>query len=112
MNQNETITREDSLMRTGTTYKDIIEEKIAEWLDNIELLNQQAQKASADDKARLTWKTNQLRSAIETATLQLHELNNQENADNTLIIKDKILKIFDSIDKDLTVFDKKTPYML
>ncbi len=96
----------------SSTYKDIIEEKISEWQSSVEKLEEQAQKVSSDTQTKLNLKITQLKSAIETATLQLHELDKQEDTANTLMIKDKILKIFDSIDKDLTVFEDKTPYML
>ncbi len=96
----------------SSTYKDIIEEKISEWQSSVKKLEEQAQKASSDTQTKLNLKTTQLKSAIETATLQLHELDKQEDTSNTMMIKDKILKIFDAIDKDLTVFEDKTPYML
>lgn len=99
-------------MGSESTYMDIIEGKIAEWKDNIDLLKERAEKASADDKAQLTLKINKLSAAIETATLQLHELDNLEDSSNTLVTKDKILQIFESIDRDLIVSDEKTPFML
>lgn len=99
-------------MGSESTYMDIIESKIAEWKDNIDLLGKRAEKSSAENKAQLTTKINKLSSAIETATLQLHDLDNLEDRGNTLATKDKILEIFDSIDKDMIVTDEKTPFML
>ncbi len=96
----------------SSTYRDIIEDKIADWKSGIEKLEEHALKASSDTQVKLTWKITQLKAAIETATLQLRDLDSQENQANTVEIKDKILKIFDDIDKDLTVQDDKTPYML
>jgi hypothetical protein len=99
-------------MGSESTYLDIIEGKIAEWKENINLLKEGAEKASADDKEQSTLKINKLSSAIETATLQLHDLDKLEDSSNTLMVKDKILKIFDSIDRDLIVSEGKTPFML
>jgi hypothetical protein len=54
----------------------------------------------------------QLKSAIDTATVQLHTLDNQETVGNTMETKDKILQIFHSIDKDFTWNEEQTPFML
>ncbi len=93
-------------------YRDIIEDKIRDWKENIELLKQHAEKTPINSQPHFNWKITQLRSAIETATLQLHDLDSRENFTNTVMIKDEILRIFDSIDRDLTIFDEKTPFML
>jgi hypothetical protein len=94
------------------TYKDIIDEKIAEWRSGLKKLEEQAGKAPSDIKAKLNAKMEQLKSAIDTATVQLHNLDEQETIGNTMETKDKILKIFYSIDKDFTGYEDKTPYML
>ena len=99
-------------MGSESTYIDIIESKIAEWKEKIDLLKKRTEKASADDKEQLTLKINRLSSAVETAKFQLHDLDRLEDSSNTLMIKDKILKIFESIDKDLIISDEKTPFML
>lgn len=94
------------------TYRDIIDEKITEWQKGLLKLEEQADKAVADTKVKLTEKAEQLKSAIDAAAIQLRELDQQETVDNTLETKDKILKIFSSIDKDFPEFEGKTPFML
>ena len=94
------------------TYKDIIDDKIAEWQRSLKKLEEQAGKAPSDIKAKLNAKMEQLKSAIDTAIVQLHTLDEQETVSNTMETKDKILKIFYSIDKDFSGFEDKTPYML
>ena len=81
-------------MESESTYLGIIESKIAEWKEKIDLLKKRTEKASADDKEQLTLKINRLSSAVETAKFQLHDLDRLEDSSNTLMIKDKILKIF------------------
>jgi hypothetical protein len=54
----------------------------------------------------------QLKSAIDIATFQLHYLDEQETPGNTMETKDEILKIFDSIDKDFPEYEDKTPFMI
>jgi len=94
------------------TYKDIIDEKIAEWQRSLKKLEQQKEKASAEDKKLLTARAEKLTSAIDEAIVQLHNLDKNETAKNTMETKDKILKIFSSIDKDLIEYQEKTPFML
>jgi len=94
------------------TYKDIIDDKIAEWQSDLKKLEEQAGKATSDTKATLSAKTKQLRSAIDKAIVQLRSLDEQETVDNTMETKDKILKIFTSIDKDFIGFEDITPFML
>ncbi len=97
---------------SSSTYIDIIEDKIAEWKNGIKTLEKQAKNASSDTQVKLNSKIFKLKTAVETATLQLLDLDKQETQANTLEIKDKILAIFNDIDKDLTAYDDKTPYML
>ena len=94
------------------TYKDIIDDKIAEWQQGLQRLEQLAEKAASDTKAELRTKMAQLKSAIDTATVQLHTLDKQETVGNTMETKDKILQIFHSIDKDFTWNEEQTPFML
>ena len=94
------------------TYKDIIDEKVAEWQSGLKKLEEQSRKAPSDTKATLSGKTRQLRSAIDKAIVQLRSLDEQETVDNTMETKDKILKIFTSIDQDFIGFEDKTPFML
>lgn len=94
------------------TYKDIIDDKIVEWRRGLNNLEEQKEKAGAANKKQLSTKAEQLRTAIDAAIVQLHTLDEQETVENTMETKDKILKIFGSIDKGFTEYQKKTPFML
>jgi FtsZ-binding cell division protein ZapB len=94
------------------TYKDIIDDKVAEWQRDLQKLEERSKKASVDTRARLRMKIEQLKAAINTARFQLYTLDEQETADNTMETKDRILQIFDSIDRDFPWYDDKTPFMI
>jgi hypothetical protein len=94
------------------TYKDIIDDKIAEWQNSLRKLEDQVETATSESKVILSTKKQQLRSAIDTAIVQLRKLDEQETVANTMETKDKILKIFSSVDKDFTGLEDKTPFML
>lgn len=94
------------------TYKDIIDDKIFEWQRGLKKLEEQKEKATAANKKQLSAKAEQLKSAIDAAIVQLHDLDEQETVYNTMETKDKILTIFSSIDKGFTEYQKKTPFML
>ena len=96
----------------SSTYKDIIDEKITEWRTGLQQIEQQANTASAENREKILEKFKQLKSAVDTAVVQLQELDAQETVSNTMETKDKILKIFSSIDKDFPRFEDKTPFML
>lgn len=96
----------------SSTYRDIIDSKIAEWQSDIKKFEEQAGKATSDSKARLNTKMEQLRSKIETATVQLYELDEHENVGNTMETKGKIIEIFTSVDKEFIGYEDKTPFML
>jgi hypothetical protein len=94
------------------TYQDIIDDKVAEWQRGLKRLEELAGKATSGTKAELNAKMAQLRSAIDTATVQLHNLDRQETVGNTMETKNKILEIFHSIDKDFTWNENQTPFMI
>ena len=94
------------------TYKDIIDEKTAEWQKGLKKLEDLAAKSTADTRAALDAKIEQLKSAIDSATAQLRHLDEQETIGNTVETKDKIVKIFSSIDRDFLGYEEKVPYML
>ncbi len=94
------------------TYKDIIDDKIAEWKNNLKNLEKQAGKGGSDSHAHLNSKIEHLRLEIDRAIVQLRSLDGQETASNTMETKDKILKIFNSIDKDFPEHEDKAPFML
>jgi hypothetical protein len=96
----------------SSTYKDIIDSKIAEWQSSIKKLQEDLAKSDSDTQAQLSSKAEQLKSAIDAAIVQLHDLDEQENVGNTMETKDKILEVFDSIDKEFKGFDEQAPFML
>lgn len=96
----------------SSTYKDIIDDKVADWHNKLKKLEEQAAKASSDRKAELRAKLDRLKSRIEHAVNQLHGLDGQEKVENTLETKDKILQIFNAIDEDFPRYEEQTPYML
>ena len=53
-----------------------------------------------------------LNSAVNSAALQLRALDVQEDADSTMEIKDKILAVFDAVDRNLVEYEETTPFML
>lgn len=95
----------------SSTYRDIIDDKVAAWQNGLKKLEEQAD-GSSDAKAALRAKLDQFKPKIENAVIQLHTLDQQENAANTMEIKDRILQIFNSIDKDFPRYEEHTPYML
>ncbi len=98
-------------MKSQSTYADIIEDKVNEWHSKIDILKKQAEESSSEYNIELRTKLKELQTAIEAATSQLHELDENETQENTVAIKNDILKIFESIDKSLSISEKKTPYM-
>lgn len=96
----------------SSTYRDIIDEKVAEWQKSLKKLEEQAAGAPSETKVEMRRKLDQLRLQIEKAAAQLRTLDEQENVRNTMEIKDKILQIFSSIDRDFPRYDGQTPYML
>ena len=96
----------------SSTYKDIIDDKVAAWQKGLKNLEEQAAKASSDKKAQRRAKLDQLRSKIDNAVIQLHSLDEQEKVANTMETKDKILQIFNSIDEEFPRYEEQTPYML
>jgi len=94
------------------TYKDIIDDKIAEWQNTLKKLEEQAGTPTSETKSKLRAKTNQLRSVIDKAITQLRHLDEQETVDNTMETKDQIVKIFTSVDKNFIGHEEKSPFML
>ncbi len=95
------------------TYQDIIDDKVAEWRQHLKRLEELSDKATLEHKAELKAKMDQLRSEIDTAVVRLQELDQKETVANTLETKDRILEIFNAIDKDFTTWSEyQTPFML
>lgn len=95
-----------------STYRDIIDDKVTEWQNTLKRLEEQVDKAPSGVKAERRAKLDQFRSRIESAEIQLRTLDKQEKVENTMEIKDKILEIFGSIDREIPLHEEKTPYML
>jgi len=104
--------QERRIAMQSPTYRDIIDEKIAEWQQGLEELGKMTERATAENKGMLSAKVEELKSAIDAAIVQLYNLDEQETAQNTMETKERILKIFSSIDQDFTEYQEKTPFML
>jgi hypothetical protein len=94
------------------TYKDIIDDKITEWQSGLQKIETLTEKATSDAKTRLSSQLEQLKSTIDSAIVQLRHLDEQETVENTMETKDKILKIFSSVDQSFQGVEDKTPFML
>ncbi len=94
------------------TYTEIIDVKIAEWGNNLKKLEEQVTTATPNIRAELNSKTNKLNLAISKAIVELRKLDEQETVNNTVETKNKILTIFNSIDKEFIGDVEKTPFML
>jgi len=94
------------------TYQDIIDDKIAEWQSSLKKLAEHAEKAPANDQKEIKARMDKFKAAIATATVQLHALDEKETVSNTMETKDKILEIFDSIDRAFPGYEDLSPFML
>jgi len=94
------------------TYTEIIDEKIAEWRSGLKKLEELAQKAAPHRKSDLISKTRKLSLAVNRAIVQLQNLDEKETVENTLAVKDDILAIFSSIDREFQGHEEGTPFML
>ncbi len=96
----------------SNSYRELIEEKIEEWQGKLSGLKEIVTKEEPKGNEEPFKMFEQLSKAVDSAALNLRELDKQENAGNTMMIKEKILEIFDSIDKVLVDHEDKTPFML
>lgn len=96
----------------SSTYKDIIDDKIAEWQSSLRKVETLSEKATSDQKSTHNAQMEKLRSEIDSAIVQLRHLDEQETVDNTMETKDKILKVFNSIDQNFQRVEDKSPFML
>ena len=94
------------------TYRDIIDEKSAEWQQGLEELVKMTERTTVENKGMLSVKVEELKSAIDAAIVQLHKLEEQETVQNTMETKERILNIFSSIDQNFSEYQEKTPFML
>jgi predicted nucleic acid-binding Zn-ribbon protein len=97
---------------TSTTYQDLIDNKIAHWQDTIRKIEERVGQTGSDSREEARQSLQKLRDSFASAQAELHEVSSRETVQNTLAVKDQILKIFDSIDRELTAFDESTPFML
>lgn len=96
----------------SSVYRDLIDEKISEWKKDLTKVEEQAEGASNDTKSELLEQIKLIRPKINMAILELQKLDKKETVDNTLETKEKIMEIFNSIDKEFPHFEDYTPYML
>jgi len=96
----------------SSIYRDIIDGKVAEWRNNLTKLEEQIAATDREKREELSAKIEQLRLAIDKAVVQLLQLDKQETVENTVETKNKILSVFDAIDKDFPHYEDITPYML
>jgi len=96
----------------SSSYQELIEEKIEEWQNRLSQIEELVKKERPKGNEETFKMFEQLSKAVDSATLKLRELDKEENAGNTLMIKENILKIFDSIDQVLVDHVDKTPFML
>ncbi len=96
----------------SSIYKDLIDEKISEWKKDLTKVEEQAEGASQETKSELLEKIKLIRPKINTAILELQKLDKKETVDNTMETKEKIMEIFNSIDKEFPHYEDITPYML
>jgi hypothetical protein len=96
----------------SNSYGELIEEKIKEWQNKLLHIEETVKKEAVKGNNETFKMFEQLNKAVDSAKLKLRELDREENASNTLMIKENILEIFDSIDKVLIEQQDKTPFML
>jgi len=96
----------------SSSYRDLIEGKIVEWKGRLTQLEERLRKEILKGDEDAFKMFDHLNKAVDSAALQLRDLDKQENASNTMITKENILEIFDSIDKVLVDHEEKTPFML
>lgn len=95
-----------------STYRSLIDEKVTDWESSLAKLRTQADTASSDTRVKLVEMIEKFRTEIDSAKARLIDLDEQETKDNTLEIKNKILHVFNSIDKEFKGYEDVTPFML
>ncbi len=93
-------------------YHDLIEDKIREWRSDIEKLEEKTLTGNSATREQFGKMLGRLNAAVNTAILELRELEKKEDAGNTATMKDRMLEIFDSVDKNIRSYESKTPFML
>ena len=96
----------------SSSYRELIDGKLEEWQSKLSQIEEMVKKERLKGNEEPFKMFDQLSKAIDSAALKLRELEKQENAGNTMVIKENILKIFDSIDIVLVDQVDKTPFML
>ncbi len=96
----------------SSPYHDLIEDKIREWRTEIEKLDERMLKGKFATKEQSGTMIDRLNAAVNTAILELRELEKKEQPGNTATMKDRMLEIFDSVDKNIRSYESKTPFML
>lgn len=94
-------------------YHDLIEDKISDWRASVEKIEERMLKGkSAAAKGYPGKMIDRLNADVNTAVLQLRELEKKEERGDTATMKDRMLEIFDSVDKNIRSYDAKAPFML
>lgn len=93
-------------------YRDIIDEKIAEWRSNLSRIEEQLAHADHRTKEELGAKVEKIRHQIDRAIVQLLILDKEETMANTVDTKNKIVEVFNSVDRDFPRYEDSAPYML
>ena len=93
---------------TSTTYGDLIDEKITEWQSTFQRIEKVFKKDSETSSENIS----KLKEAMTNAVQQLQELDKKEHAGNTVEIKNQILAVFDSIDRQFIAYTETSPFML
>lgn len=99
-------------MQQPSSYRNIIETKVEEWHQRLAKLEMRARKESTSNREKFRAKLDTLSTAVNSASIELRNLERQENDNNTLEIRKKILQVFESIDRSLVDYEDKTPFML
>lgn len=96
----------------SSSYHELIEEKIVEWQSKLTNLEENIRRSGQKNYQEKIKMLETLNSAVNSAALQLRALDVQEDADSTMEIKDKILAVFDAVDRNLVEYEETTPFML
>lgn len=96
----------------SSVYRDIIDDKVAEWRNNLSQLEALVARSDGEKQKQLEATVNDLRKRLDSAVVQLLTLDSSETVENTVETKNQILEIFSSVDSSFPQQDTKTPYML
>lgn len=96
----------------SSSYHELIEEKIVEWQSKLTNLEENIRKSGQKNYQEKIKMLETLNSRVHSAALQLRDLDVEEDAERTMEIKDKVLALFDAVDRNLVEYQETTPFML